>query len=91
MIYAIMMLKKSQLLPALLSLLCLYLLGYAVARIYVFHAVERYAGAEGKGGPRQDYIAKKDRPDGEGWEYHFFLPVIKVEESIFNYFYNLNS
>lgn len=81
--------KKNQLLPVLLGLLCTYLLSYAFARIYIFHAVERYAGAEGKGGPRQDYIAKKDRPAGEGWEYQFFLPAIKVEEAIFNYFYNL--
>jgi hypothetical protein len=51
--------------------------------------VERYAGAEGKGGPRQDYIAKKDQPAGEGWEYQLFLPVIKAEESIVNYFNNL--
>ncbi len=52
--------------------------------------MERYAGVEGKGGPRQDYIAKKDQPAGEGWEYQLFLPVIKAEESIVNYFKNLN-
>lgn len=70
-------------LPAvLLSALALYLLGYAYARAVVFHAVERYGGAEGKGPPRQDFIAKKDRPAGEGWEYTLFLPAIKLEESL---------
>lgn len=82
--------KKNKLLAVLFGMLCLYLLGYAYARIFVFHAVERYAGVEGKGGPRQDYIAKKDQPAGEGWEYQLFLPVIKAEESIVNYFKNLN-
>ena len=81
--------KKNKLLPVLFGVLCVYLLGYAYARIFVFHAVERYAGAEGKGGPRQDYIAKKDQPAGEGWEYQLFLPAIKAEESIVNYFKNL--
>jgi len=81
--------KKNKLLAVLFGVLCLYLLGYAYARIFVFHAVERYAGAEGKGAPRQDYIAKKDQPAGEGWEYKLFLPVIKAEESIVNYFNNL--
>jgi hypothetical protein len=51
--------------------------------------VERYAGAEGKGDPRQDYITKKDRSAGEGWEYQLFLPAIKAEEGIINYFHNL--
>ncbi|WP_255099956.1 hypothetical protein [Synechococcus sp. L2F] len=60
----------------------LYLLGYAYARAVVFHAVERYSGAEGKGPPRQDVIAKKDQPAGEGWEYALFLPAIKLEESL---------
>lgn len=80
--------KKNKLLPVLFGMLCLYLLGYAYARIFVFHAVESYAGEE-KGGPRQDYIAKKDQPAGEGWEYQLFLPIIKAEESIVNYFNNL--
>lgn len=79
--------KASKLFPTLLGVLCLYLLGYAYTRIFVFHAVEHYASAEGKGSPRQDYIAKRDRPAGEGWEYQLFLPAIKVEEGIFNYFY----
>lgn len=81
--------KVSKLLPTLLGILCLYSVGYACARIAVFHAVENYTGAEGKGGARQDYIAKKDRSAGEGWEYQLFLPAIKVEESIVNYFHNL--
>ena len=81
--------KKNKLLAVLFSMLCLYLFGYAYARIFVFHAVESYAGEE-KGGPRPDYIAKKDQPAGEGWEYQLFLPVIKAEESIVNYFNNLN-
>jgi hypothetical protein len=51
--------------------------------------VERYAGAEGKGDPRQDYITKKDHSAGEGWEYQLFLPAIKAEEGIINYFHNL--
>lgn len=81
--------KNSKLLPILFSLLCVYFLGYACARSVIFHAVEHYTGKEGKGPPRQDYIAKKDRPAGEGWEYQLFLPAIKIEESIVNYFHNL--
>lgn len=70
------------------SLLGLYLLGYAYARLFIFHSVERYLGAEGKDYPRQDYITKREQPAGEGWEYQLFLPVIKLEESIVNYFHN---
>lgn len=81
--------QNSKLLPLLLSILCVYLLGYAYARGFIFHRVEHYAGAEGKSLPRQDYIAKKDHPAGTGWEYRLFLPVIKAEESIVNYFRNL--
>jgi hypothetical protein len=89
MTYSIIMQKNIKLLPILFGILCVYLLGYAFARVSIFHTVERYAGAEGKGDPRQDYIAKKDRPAGEGWEYQLFLPVIKAEEGIVNYFHNL--
>ncbi|MFH7244017.1 MAG: hypothetical protein ACHWZW_14340 [Spirulina sp.] len=71
-----------------LGLLGAYLLGYVYARVFVFHAVERYSGADGKGGPRQDYITKRERPAGEGWEYQLFLPTIKAEEEITNYLYN---
>jgi hypothetical protein len=81
------MMQKLRRLPlSLLGILCLYLFGYAYARIFVFHTVEDYP--EGKGGPRQDYIAKKDRPAGEGWEYSLFLPAIKIEEGIVNYFHD---
>lgn len=69
----------------LLGALGLYLLGYAYARVVVFHSVEHYTGADGKGGQRQDYIAKVDHSPGEGWEYHLFLPVITIEESIVGY------
>ena len=81
--------KDSKLLHIIFGVLFVYLLGYAYARTFIFHSVERYAGAEGKGKPRQDYIAKKDRPAGEGWEYQLFLPAIKAEEGIVNYFHNL--
>jgi hypothetical protein len=81
--------KDSKLLSIIFGVLFVYLLGYAYARIFIFHAVERYAGAEGKSDTRQDYIAKKDRPAGEGWEYQLFLPAIKAEEGIVNYFHNL--
>ena len=87
--YSIIMQKYSKLLPALSCMLCAYLIGYAFARVFIFHSVESYTGAEGKGGQRQDYIAKKDRPAGEGWEYWLFVPAIKAEESLLNYFYNL--
>ncbi|QQE67069.1 hypothetical protein GFS31_37760 [Leptolyngbya sp. BL0902] len=70
------------------GLLGAYLLSYAYARVFVFHAVEQYTGAEGKSGPRKDYITKRDRPAGEGWEYQVFLPTIKVEEGITNYLHN---
>ena len=83
--------KFNKLYPALISVICLYLLGYAVARTTTFQAVERYSGPEGKSRPRRDYIAKKDRPAGEGWEYQLFKPVIKVEEVTINFFYNLHS
>jgi hypothetical protein len=56
--------KDSKLLPILLGGLCVYLLGYVYSRVFIFHAVERYGGAEGKGDPRQDYITKKDRSPG---------------------------
>jgi hypothetical protein len=81
--------KDSKLLSIILGVLCVYLLGYAYARIFIFHSVEHYAGAEGKGELRQDYITKKNRPAGEGWEYQLFLPGIKAEEGIVNYFHNL--
>lgn len=84
-----MMQKVSNVGSALLGVVCVYLLGYAYSRVFVFHAVEHYAGVEGKGNPRQDYIAKKDRPAGEGWEYWLFLPAIKVEEGIVHYVHNL--
>lgn len=72
----------SKLPAVLVGTLTLYLLGYAYARAVVFHAVERYSGAESKGPPRQDVIAKRDQPAGEGWEYALFLPAIKLEESL---------
>lgn len=81
--------KNIKLLSILSGILCVYLLGYAYTRVFIFQAVERYAGTEGKGNPRQDYIAKKNRPAGEGWEYQLFLPAIKAEEGIVNYFHNL--
>lgn len=81
--------KDSKLLPILLGGLCVYLLGYVYSRVFIFHAVERYGGAEGKGDPRQDYITKKDLSPGEGWQYQLFLPAIKAEEGIINYFHNL--
>jgi hypothetical protein len=89
MTYSISMQNNIKLFPILFGILCVYLLGYAFARVSIFHAVERYAGAEGKGDPRQDYIAKKDRPAGQGWEYQLFSPAIKAEEDIVNYFHNL--
>ncbi|MBE9031087.1 hypothetical protein IQ266_15235 [filamentous cyanobacterium LEGE 11480] len=79
--------KSSRTKITLASLLVLYLFGYAVARLSLFHTVENYAG--GKGGTRQDYIAKKDRPAGKGWEYQLFLPAIKLEEGISYFFNNL--
>lgn len=88
MTYAMIMRKVSKISPVLLGVLCSYLLGYTYARVTALHAVEHYTGAEGKGGSRQDYIAKRDRLAGEGWEYQLFLPVIKVEEGIVNYFHN---
>ena len=42
--------------------------------MFIFHRVERYGGLEGKGSPRQDFIARCDRPLAEGWEYRVFLP-----------------
>jgi hypothetical protein len=71
-------------------MLCVYLLVYVYTRIFIFHRVEGYTGAEGKGYPRQDYITRKDRPAGEGWEYQLFLPALKIEEGIVNYFHNLS-
>lgn len=81
--------KNIKLLLFLLGACWIYLLSYAFARMSILHAVENYAGAEGKEYPRQDYIAKKDRSAGEGWEYQLFFPAIKVEESITNFFHNL--
>ncbi|MDX2215896.1 MAG: hypothetical protein SFY66_21710 [Oculatellaceae cyanobacterium bins.114] len=87
-IYSMIMQEVKKLFPPLLSVLCLYFLSYACARVAVFQTVEHYSGADGKSGLRQDYIAKRDRPAGEGWEYHMFLPIIKAEEGIINYFHH---
>jgi SAM-dependent methyltransferase len=68
--------------PILAGLLGVYVLGYGVARVSIFHAVERYGGPEGKGGPRRDFITRRDRPPGDGWEYGLFLPAIRMEEAV---------
>ena len=75
--------KTSNTYLALLGVLGAYFAGYCVARSSVFQAVENYP--QGKGEPRQDYIAKIDQPPGQGWEYRLFLPAIKIEEAIINY------
>lgn len=62
------------------GLVGIYLLGYGVARLTVFHTVEHYP--EGKGGPRQDYVTKPDLEPGQGWEYQLFWPAIKLEETV---------
>jgi len=74
--------------PLLAGLLGAYALGYGVARRSLFHAVERYDGADGKGAPRQDFITRRDRPAGDGWEYRLFLPAIRAEEAIVGFFHN---
>lgn len=74
--------RQTMILAALLGVIGIYGLGYVWARIFVFQAVEFYAGAEFKSFPRQDYIAKKDQPPGTGWEYFFFLPLIRLEERV---------
>jgi hypothetical protein len=66
----------------------LYVLSYAYARVAVFHAVEDYAGKDGKSGLRQDYIAKRDQPAGVGWEYHLFWLPIQAEERLLAYVHN---
>ena len=70
----------------LLGFLSLYTIGYAIARVSIFHAVENYP--IGKGGPRQDYITKKNHQPGQGWEYQLFLPALKIEERITYYINN---
>lgn len=62
------------------GIVALYLIGYGFARGSVFHGVEDYG--VGKAGPRRVYITKRDQPPGEGWEYNFFLPAIKLEEAL---------
>ncbi len=76
------MTKPQKLLLALFVVVDAYVASYVVARLTIFHAVEHYAGPELKAGPRQDYIALVDQPAGEGWQYQFFLPMIKLEEAI---------
>ncbi len=71
-----------QLRPLLEGLLGAYALGYGVARVSIVHAVERYGGPEGKGAPRKDFITRRDRPPGDGWEDGLFLPAIRAEEAI---------
>lgn len=83
------MLKLGKFPKTLLGLVVLYLLSYMAARVAIFHSVESYAGIEGKGKPRQDYINKRDHPAGEGWEYRIFLPAIQAEERIVNFFHHL--
>ena len=72
----------------LIGVLEAYIVSYCVARLTVFHAVENYA--EWKGGPRQDYIAKRDQEPGQGWEYQLFSPMIKLEEAVTNYVHNVD-
>jgi hypothetical protein len=74
--------------PLLAGLLGAYALGYGVARLTLFHAVERYGGAEGKGAPRQDFITRRDRSPGEGWAYGLFLPAIRLEEAALGWIHN---
>ncbi|MEA5391277.1 hypothetical protein VB738_08390 [Cyanobium gracile UHCC 0139] len=74
--------------PLLAGLLGAYVLGYGVARVSIFHAVERYGGLEGKGPPRQDFITRRDRPPGDGWVYGLFLPAIKAEEATLGWIHN---
>jgi hypothetical protein len=54
--------------------------------VFIFHSLERYGGLEGKGSPRHDFITRRDRPPGDGWEYRLSLPAIKVEEAIDGFF-----
>jgi hypothetical protein len=80
--------KESRLFLVLFILLGLYLFSYGFARATIFQTIENYAGG-GKVGARQDFITKRDSSPKEGWEYWLFFPVIRVEESITNFFYNL--
>ncbi len=75
-----MLFKTNQIFLTIIGVFGAYIVGYGIARINVFHAVEHYP--EGKGGPRRDYIAKKDQLPGQGWEYKIFLPAIKLEEAL---------
>lgn len=73
-------------LQLLLATLCgLYLLGYGVVRLTSLGTVESYG--PGKVGPRQDFIAKRNHAPGEGWEYAFFWPAIKLEETAVNFWH----
>lgn len=72
--------SQSPIRPLLGGIVGLYILGYGVARLTVFHTVEHYP--EGKGGPRQDYVTKPDLDPGQGWEYQLFWPAIKLEETV---------
>ncbi|WP_254945171.1 hypothetical protein [Cyanobium sp. AMD-g] len=74
--------------PLLAGFLGAYVLGYGVARVSIFHAVECYGGPEGKGAPRQDSITRRDRPAGEGWAYQLFLPAIRLEEAFLGFTHN---
>mgnify|MGYP001795555263 CR=1 FL=1 len=82
----VMPFKASKACILLVGFLGLYTVGYAIARINIFHAVENYPF--GKGGSRQDYITKKNHQPGQGWEYQLFLPAIKIEETITYYTHN---
>lgn len=60
----------------------LYFVGYAWARLTVFHTVESYP--KGKGEGVYFYVTKPDQPPGQGWEYQLFRPAIAIEETVTN-------
>jgi hypothetical protein len=77
---------KGKIYLFLAGILGTYTLAYGICRITIFHTVENYP--KGKGGVRQDYIAKIDKSPGEGWEYYLFLPAIKTEELMLYLWHN---
>ncbi|NJL91400.1 MAG: hypothetical protein HC916_17650 [Coleofasciculaceae cyanobacterium SM2_1_6] len=78
--------KKGKMYLFLAGVLATYTMAYGIFRFEVFHAVENYP--DGKGGFRQDYIAKKDQQPYQGWEYYLFFPAIKTEEFLSYVWYN---
>lgn len=67
----------------LMGALAAYGIGYGIARLTVLYTVEADPGNIAE--LQQHSITKQGDAPGDSWEYKFFLPAIKIEETIRNF------